>query len=269
MARVDVFASLVEARPDWAELEAIAYSTPYQGFGFAEAWFGAVGAERRASPLIVVAREASGAPLALLPLARFRRGPLAVAEFLGAKDANYNLGLFRPGRVWKNREIQAMFSKAARAAGPRIDLFALFNQPRDWEGFENPLALLGGRPSPSFGYRSELPLSVAAWRDAHYSKAAQKKLRKCAERLASMGAVAYVVARDDAQVAQLLDSYFAQKRARASGGGPANAYEGAAARAFLRRLASDTTNDGRCADGAARPDARRSGRRHLRRPARP
>ncbi len=243
--RVDVFASLAEARRDWAELEAIAYASPYQGFGFAEAWFETLGAERRAAPLIVVARGASGAPLALLPLARFRRAALGVAEFLGGKHSNYNLGLFRPGRAWSRETLEALFAEAARAAKARVDLFALFNQPRDWEGFENPLAVLGGQPSPSFGYKSSLPLSFAAWRDAHNSKAARKKLRKGAERLSSFGALEHVVARDEAEAARLLDAAIAQKRARASEGGPASAYEGAAAQAFLRRLASDASGEGK------------------------
>ncbi len=246
-SRVEVFASLAEAGRDWAELAAIAYACPYQSFGFAEAWFETLGAERRAAPYIVVARGASGAPLALLPLARVRYGKLGVAEFLGGKHSNYNLGLFRPGRAWSKEALEALFAEAARAAKARVDLFALFNQPRDWEGYKNPLAALAGQPSPSFGYKSSLPLSFAAWRDAHNSKAARKKLRKGAERLSSIGALAHVVARDEAEAARLLDAAIAQKRARASEGGPASAYESAAAQAFLRRLASDATGGAKAA----------------------
>ncbi len=246
-ARVDVFASLAEARRDWAELAALACASPYQSFGFAEAWFETLGVERRAAPCIVVARGTSGAPLALLPLARFRRAGLGVAEFLGGKHSNYNLGLFRPGRVWSKETLEDLFAEAARAAKARVDLFALFNQPRDWEGCKNPLAALAGQPSPSFGYKSSLPLSFAAWRDAHNSKAARKKLRKGAERLSSIGALEHVVARDQAEAARLLDAAIAQKRARASGGGPASAYESAAAQAFLRRLASDAAGGAKAA----------------------
>ena len=244
-ARLDVFLSLAEARRDWAELEAVAGASPYQGFGFAEAWFETIGAERRAAPFIVVARAASGAPLALLPLAWRRRGPLGVAEFLGGKDSNYNLGLFRAGRAWSRKTLEALFADAARATKARVDLFALLNQPRDWEGRRNPLPQLARQPSPSFGYKSTLPLSIEAWRDAHHSKSTRKTLRKSVERLSSLGVLTHRVARGEVEVALLLDSLIAHARARASAGGPASAYESAAAQAFLRRLASVAASDGK------------------------
>jgi CelD/BcsL family acetyltransferase involved in cellulose biosynthesis len=196
-------------------------------------------------PFIVVAKDASGEPSALLPLARRRFGPLALATFLGGRDSNFNLGLFRPDRVWGAGRVRSLLTDAARAAPARIDCFALLNQPRMWQGFRNPTTALGGRPSPSFAYKSELPLSFAEWRDAHVSKASKKKLRKMAARLASMGPVSHVMSGDEAQASQFLGALIAQKRQAATDGGPPNPYESAAARAFLNRLASDHLADGR------------------------
>jgi CelD/BcsL family acetyltransferase involved in cellulose biosynthesis len=238
VAHVDVFGSLAKARTDWSELEAIAGTSPYQALAFAEAWFETVGAARRVSPYIVVARDAAGVPIALLPLARYRRGPFGVAEFLGAKDSNFNLGLFRPGCDWSSGALARLLAAAARVADARVELYALLNQPRAWQGRANPLAALGGRPSPSFGYKSELPVSFEAWRDARHSKAARKKLRKNAERLASMGVVRHEVAGDEAQGVRMLDAFIAQRREREQATGSVNAYESPAARAFLRRLAT-------------------------------
>jgi CelD/BcsL family acetyltransferase involved in cellulose biosynthesis len=206
VARIDVFASLAEARPDWDELEAVAGASPYQAFAFADAWFQTIGAARRASPFIVVAREKSGAPLALMPFARRSRGLLGVVEFIGGKHANFNLGLFRPGRAWSAAALSGLLSAAAAQAEARVDLYALVNQPRDWQGRLNPLAALGGWASPSFGYKSELPLAFEAWRDARYSKVARRKLRKKAERLASMGAVSHRFARDEAEAARISEA---------------------------------------------------------------
>jgi CelD/BcsL family acetyltransferase involved in cellulose biosynthesis len=237
IARVEVFPTLAEARRDWLELQAVARASPYQAFVFAEAWFATIGAAGGFEPLIVVARDASGQPAALLPLARRARGPLAVATFLGGKDSNFNLGLFRPGRIWSAGEIRSFLTAAAGAAPARIDGFALLSQPREWQGVRNPMAALGGTPSPSFAYKSELPLSFSAWRDTHLSKAAKKNLRRTAGQLAAMGPVAYVTAQDETQASRILAAFFDQKRQRASGGGPPNAYECAAAQAFLRRLA--------------------------------
>jgi CelD/BcsL family acetyltransferase involved in cellulose biosynthesis len=238
VARVDVFASLAEARRDWDELEAVAGASPYQAFAFADAWFQAIGAARRASPFIVVAREESGGPLALMPFARRSRGLLGVVEFIGGKHANFNLGLFRPGRAWSAAALSSLLTVAARQAEARVDLYALVNQPRDWQGRVNPLAALGGWASPSFGYKSELPLAFEAWRDARYSKAARRKLRKKAERLASMGAASYGIARDEAEAAGTLDALIALRCDRARREGVLDAYEDPDAQAFLRRLAA-------------------------------
>ena len=219
VARVDVFASLAEARRDWAELEAVSPASPYQTFAFADGWCSTIGAARHASPFIVVARDAGGAPLALLPLARRSRGPFGVVEFIGGKHANFNLGLFRPGRAWSAAALAGLLGAAAGRAETRIDLYAFLNQPRDWQGRVNPLSALGGRPSPSFGCKSELPLDFEAWRNARYSRAARKKLRQKAERLATMGAVSHGIARDEAEAGRTLDALIAQRRERARAAG--------------------------------------------------
>ena len=70
-------------------------ASPYQSFDFARVWFATIGAAEGATPLIVVARDDVGQPVALLPFARVARGPLRFAVFLGGKDSNFNLGLFR------------------------------------------------------------------------------------------------------------------------------------------------------------------------------
>ena len=243
VARVDVFASLAEAGRDWDELEAVAGASPYQAFAFADAWFQTIGAAGRASPFIVVARDSTGAPLALMPFARRSRGLLDVVEFIGGKHANFNLGLFRPGRAWSAAALSGLLGAAAAQAEARVDLYALVNQPRDWQGRANPLAVLGGWASPSFGYKSELPLAFEAWRDARFSKVARRKLRKKAERLASMGAVSHRVARDEAEAARTLDALIALRCDRARREGVLEAYENPDAQAFLRHLATGEGRD--------------------------
>jgi CelD/BcsL family acetyltransferase involved in cellulose biosynthesis len=214
-AQVEIFPSLAEARRDWVDLQAAACASPYQSFAFAEAWFATIGAASGIEPFIVVAKDASGQPSALLPLARRRFGPLALATFPGGRDSNFNLGLFRPGRLWGAGAVKSLLTEAARAAPARIDCFALLNQPRMWQGFRNPMTALGGRPSPSFAYKSELPRSFSEWRDAHVSKASKKKLRKMADRLASMGPVSHCDGgRRDAGLASPRRPY----RAKAPGG---------------------------------------------------
>ncbi len=234
---VEVYDAIEAARGAWAEIAAVASTTPYQDFDFARLWLKTVGAARRIAPMIVVARDEAGAVVALLPLGAYSQGPLRLAVFLGGKDANFNLGLFRPGVAWPREEIAALLAAAARLARPRIDAFLFVNQPRDWQGMLNPLAGAPRQPSPSFAYKSALPRDFAVWRDAHASKEAQKKLRKKAKRLEAMGALAHCRAVEADDVERVLAAFDAQRRARMRALGIPDAYESAEARAFLRDLA--------------------------------
>ena len=243
-AFLDVFVSIEAAREPWAEIGKIAPASPYQGFEFARAWLETVGAARRVEPMIVVARDEAGKVSALLPLGAFSLGPLRLAAFLGGKDANFAMGLFRPGVAWPPEEIAALLAAAARVAAPRVDAFLFVNQPRDWQGAPNPLAGAPGQPSPSFAYKSALPRDFAVWRDAHASKEAQKKLRKKVKRLEAMGPLAHRRAVDAADVERILSAFDAQRRARMRAMGIADPYESAEAQAFLKRLALNGLAEG-------------------------
>ncbi len=87
--RVELCEKLDDARLPWLALALEAEASPYQSFAFASVWFAAVGAAQGATPLIVVARDDAGAPVALLPLARGAKGPLRFAGFLGGKDFEF------------------------------------------------------------------------------------------------------------------------------------------------------------------------------------
>lgn len=236
-ARVDVFEALDETGPAWAELAANASASPYQSFKFAQTWFATIGAAEGVTPLIVVARDEAGAPAALLPLALSRRGPLRLAVFLGGKDSNFNLGLFRSGATWSRADIAALFAEAGRCASPRIDAFLLANQPLQWRGLANPLAEAARQPSPSFAYKSALPADFALWLDAHASKEAKKKMRKKRARLEAIAPLVHSRAADREAIAQALGAFDLQRRARVEALGLPDPYASAAAHDFLARLA--------------------------------
>ena len=236
-ASVEIFDSIEAARGPWAEIAKIAPASPYQHFDFARLWLETIGAARRVEPMIVVARDRVGAVAALLPLGACFLGPLRLAAFLGGKDANFNLGLFRPGIAWRSEDVGALLAAAARLARPRVDAFLFINQPREWQGAANPLAVAPGQPSPSFAYKSALPRDFAVWRDAHASKEAQKKLRKKVRRLEATGPLLHRRAADPDEVERFLAAFHAQRRARMRALGAADANESAEARAFLERLA--------------------------------
>jgi CelD/BcsL family acetyltransferase involved in cellulose biosynthesis len=236
-AAVEIFDSIEAAHGAWAEIAKNAAASPYQDFDFARLWLETIGSARRVEPMIVVARDRAGEVAALLPLGASSHGPLRLAAFLGGKDANFNLGLFRPGAAWRSEDVAALLAAAARLARPRVDAFLFVNQPREWQGAANPIAGAPRQPSPSFAYKSALPRDFDLWRDAHASREAQKKLRKKAKRLEALGPLAHRRAADPDEVERFLAAFAAQRRARMRALGIADPYDSAEAQAFLERLA--------------------------------
>lgn len=231
LGSVDVFTRFDDARNDWLELFAAAPASAYQAYNFVRAWFETIGEKQSLEPMIVVARNERGVPLALLPLAQEQCGPLRLAKFLCGKDSNFNLGLFRPGARFDESTVRKLLAQAARAAPRRPDLFYLRNQPRQWEQTPNPLALAGSWPSPSFGYRATLPLDPKEL-DARFSK---DDLRRKKARLASLGALAFEHNVKGPRAVEMIQALLEQKTARLESKHIDKSFLGSAMRDFLTR----------------------------------
>jgi CelD/BcsL family acetyltransferase involved in cellulose biosynthesis len=235
MQSLDIYGRIDEARDDWRRLSACAPSSPYQQYAFVEAWQETIGRARGFTPMIVVARDSGGAPLALLPLATRRIAGLRVAEFLCGRDSNFNLGLIRPGA---KLDFRNLLLAAARAHAAAPDIFYLRNQPLSVEGAENPLAAIAACPSPSFAYGRSLPTDCEAL-ERGFSKSMRKKLRQKSKRLTECGDVSFDHDAKGARAGEILYALATQKAARlanlgvSDGGG----FETPEMRAFLRRLA--------------------------------
>jgi hypothetical protein len=78
-----------------------------------------------------------------------------VANQASARDSNFNLGLYRPDRLWSAGEIRSLMTAAARGSPTRIDGFALLNQGEGLVG-RSAGDRLQFKPAPArFGERRE------------------------------------------------------------------------------------------------------------------
>jgi CelD/BcsL family acetyltransferase involved in cellulose biosynthesis len=232
-ASVKVFAEPREALEVWRALAPEVCGSFYQSEGFLLAWLECCGGRQKVEPFFIVARDALGAPLALLPFGLFRFGPLRVAQFLGGKHSNTNLGLFRVDAAFSARDLRLLLREAAREKnGPH--LYRLLNLPLVWRGAANPLCLLPHRLAANRGYATRLGLDGEAWLAARLSTPTRKKLRKKEKRLAGVGALRYFRAGNPAQAEEILDAFFRQKRLRVAGFG--DGAEATATRAFFASL---------------------------------
>ena len=234
-ARCEVFTTIDGARASWLELEACASAPPYQSLAFLKAWLATIGRAGGVTPFIVVARDSGGRLEALLPFGVTRVGPFRIASFLGGKDSNFNMGLYRPGLYADRAALLDLLSRAAAFGSPQVDGFHCLNQPAQWQGAVNPMVALGGRQSPSAGHKTLLGDDFAGWVNAHYSREAHKKLRKKAQRLAAIGPVGHRIARNGAEAAEFLDAFVGQKTARMRELGLSHLWNPTLALAFLHQ----------------------------------
>src|SRR5512135_3392860 len=96
IARVEVIEDMAAAEPHWRALEGSPHlGTPYQRYDFLNLWQRHIGTTAGVTPFIVTGLNAAGAPLFLWPFGRRMVAGLRVVEFLGAKHANFNMGLWR------------------------------------------------------------------------------------------------------------------------------------------------------------------------------
>jgi CelD/BcsL family acetyltransferase involved in cellulose biosynthesis len=234
-ARVEVFDDPARALDAWRALPPETCGSFYQSETFLLAWLAVFAAREQAKPFFILARDEAGAPLALLPLGLFRLGPLRVAQFLGAKHSNYNLGLFRPDRAFSAQDLRALLSAAARAVPRGPHLYRFLNLPLTWRGSANALTLLPHRAAASRAHATTLGGDGDAFLAARLSADARKRLRQKEKRLAAMGALRAFRAANADEADKILDAYFAHKDGRAVH--PVAPADIAATRAFYRSLA--------------------------------
>ncbi len=234
---IDVFVTFEDARGDWAELAEKTVVSPYQCYRFLSAWHETMGRADGARPLLIVARNAAGRPLALLPLCIERHAGLDIALFLGGRESNFNLPLLDPAAGFTEADLRGLLLDSAQRAPIRPDLIYLRNQPRRFEGLDNPLAFQAARDSASFAYGAALPATVDELA-ARLSKDTRKKLRKKEARLAERGALSYEHCATGPRAANIIDALIAQKSARFSDIGAEGALDMARVRALLERLSS-------------------------------
>ncbi|WP_246744912.1 GNAT family N-acetyltransferase [Methylocystis sp. Sn-Cys] len=234
---IDVFVTFEDARGDWAELAEKAVVSPYQSYRFLSAWHETMGRADGARPLLIVARNAAGRPLALLPLCIERHAGLDIALFLGGRECNFNLPLLDPAAGFTEADLRGLLLDSAQRAPIRPDLIYLRNQPRRFEGLDNPLAFQTARDSASFAYGAALPVTVDELA-ARLSKDTRKKLRKKEARLAERGALSYEHCATGPRAEKIIDALIAQKSARFSDIGAEGALDMARVRALLERLSS-------------------------------
>lgn len=222
---VEIHRDLASVAPLWSALLSDAVATPYQAPALLKAWADHAAAHEGVAPLIVVARDPSGRPVALLPFGVSRRLGVAVGRFLGGSHANYNLPVIRRDRLdrFTPAETRRLLELAAEAAG--LDAYALANQPYSWDGAQNPFAALPSQPSPDSGFSGPLAPSLEEHLKLFVSAKSRSNQRRKMRRFEERGTPRIYRAETVEERQRLLDAYFAQKARQFSSRGVSNVFE--------------------------------------------
>ncbi len=214
IGRIEVYDNPTDAWPAWTDLETVARASVYQTRKWLLPWIETVGRHSGIRPMIVVAYTADGSPSALFPFGVIEHHGVRLVSFLGGCDSNANLALIHPDTTFESDDMRSLLGVAAQKCALRPDAFVLLNQPVNWEGMTNPLALLPHQRSPSECHSATLVPHAADYADLRLSADARKKLRKKRKRLSGFGPVSHFVARSPDDVLDLVDTFFTQKLAR-------------------------------------------------------
>jgi CelD/BcsL family acetyltransferase involved in cellulose biosynthesis len=240
-ARIEILETLEAAEPAWRQLEATgALMTPYQRFEWFVLWYRHIGNHHGVTPLVVVATDAHGSPLFLLPLGRHREGPLSVACFPGGRHANLNAGLWRRdvAAAITADELRAILARAAATCG--IDVIKLVSQPARLDGVANPLALLPHQRTPDDVYATTLRGHTGEEALRSVLKSSMRgRLRTKERKLQEFPGYRYACAATPAEVDRYLDAFLVQKAAHLAEQGIGNIFDDQQVVGFLRAACYD------------------------------
>jgi CelD/BcsL family acetyltransferase involved in cellulose biosynthesis len=237
LGRIDIHNTVADAEPAWAELEAIAPASIYQTRRFLGPWIETFGRALGITPMLIVAHDDTGRPVAFLPFGVRKVGPVHVAEFLGGRDSNANLGLFHPQAVLSPADLKSLLYAAAARRVPRPDLFLLINQPKTWEDFANPLDIFPHQMSASYLHSTPLSQDVQAFVANRLPGAKGKKLRSKEKKLAGFGPIVHKRASTPEEVRRFLDVFFVQKVERFRRKGIESSFSNPNSRTFIETAA--------------------------------
>ncbi|WP_315833061.1 GNAT family N-acetyltransferase [Bradyrhizobium prioriisuperbiae] len=214
VAHVETFHRLADVEAVWRSMETADHLfTPFQRFDFLSAWQIHVGQREGVEPFVIVASDAQGRPLAMLPLGTRTENGVRTASFLGGKHATFNMPLL-------TREFAATTAKAdvetllelLRAQPRKADLLALARQPSHWQDIVNPLALLPGQPSVNGC--PLLKLMPKAAPTERISNSFRRRLKSKERKLQPLPGFRYLVAQTDDEIRRILEAFFAIKPQR-------------------------------------------------------
>lgn len=243
--RIEICEDLLAVAPEWRAFEQHADGTVFQTYEWLAAWQRHIGGRNGVRPAIVLGRHGDGTLLFLLPLAVRRRGLVRELTWLGAQLCDYNGPLLAPG-FWAALQ-SSDASTLVRCALQRLrehprlayDVIRLDKMPERIGAQPNLMLCLETTLHPSGAYMTELGEDWEAFYRDKRSSATRRRDRTKRNRLAELGAVAFIEAAGDDDIGRTLETLMAQKGRWFAQMGVADIFAPPGHREFYRAIACD------------------------------
>jgi CelD/BcsL family acetyltransferase involved in cellulose biosynthesis len=239
--RLAVYEDLAAVEQDWRAFESYADCTVFQNFDWLACWQRHIGGLNGTKPVIVVARDAAGEILFILPLAICSTGFVRELVWLGSDLCDYNAPLL--AATFSERIGPAGFvplwEAITRHPQLRYDLVNLTKMPKTVGAQPNPMLQLPVTTNPSGAYLTHLSGDWETFYAAKRSSATRRRDRTKRKRLAEFGEVKLVNPQSAADTLGTLDTLMAQKARSFARMGVGNLFARPGYAAFYRAAATD------------------------------
>ena len=218
----------------YAEFCAALVHSPAQSPLWASAWLEGTGEDA-----VIALLHRDGLPVLGLALEVVRSAPFRFARFAGGQHANGNFPALHPeGAPDPGSDTAAIQSlmAAIRAARPDIDMLALERQQKIFQGLSNPMLVLPHTASPNVSLAVDLTAGFDALFEGGSGRRRRKRHRYQARRMEDAGGYRRFAVTSPAEVDEILDLFFALKRARLARMGIPDLFGASRVQASFRRL---------------------------------
>lgn len=231
----------------WTNFQNTAVMTPYQQFGWVQAWFNSFGKAESRDPMIISAIDSFGLCF-ILPMYVKRCGPLRILTWIGGKHTNYNMGLYRRDVSERlTADVIQEILKCVSKNGSRIDVVQLNDQPERWDNFDNPFLSINHDKAPNIALSVNLQGGFDHYFKTIVRKRARKRYRAQTRKIAEAGhSVSFEVTKTPAESLEIFSTFLKQRRDRFREQGIKNPFENENAILFyldlIRRSQPDQAN---------------------------
>jgi CelD/BcsL family acetyltransferase involved in cellulose biosynthesis len=213
--KISVGASLSDVEAEWQILERSALCSYFQSYEWCKSWIEVGDGKNNISPLILIARSATGEVQFILPMQIRRRFGLKVLEWLCQPENNYGVGLFRIDNPQQDLTawMANNFTKLLKVL-PAYDVAALENMPMSLLERPNPLNSINRFASADQSFFARLQPNFEALHEAKRTSKSISKIRRRDERLLELAELTFEISNGHAETATAMQQIIKHKSAQ-------------------------------------------------------